>query len=83
MSGRGGAASSVDQNRRRPGAESLPEVSAKISSYFQVVCYLKATACAADLSKLIFLSRADGGKWMCPTARCRRDIHNEYVKIEK
>ena len=30
-----------------------------------------------------FWSGADGGKWMCPTARSRRDIHNEHVKIEK
>ena len=33
--------------------------------------------------KFHFLVRADGGKWMCPTARSRRDIYNEHVKIEK
>ena len=29
-----------------------------------------------------FQSGADGGKWMCPMARSRRDIHNEHVKSE-
>ena len=31
----------------------------------------------------MFWSGADGGKWMCPTARSRGDIYNEHVKIEK
>ena len=33
--------------------------------------------------KIKFLVLADGGKWMCPTARSRRDIHNEHVKTQK
>ena len=33
--------------------------------------------------KLISLVRADGGKWICPIARSRRDIHYEHVRIEK
>ena len=29
------------------------------------------------------MSGADGGKWMRPIARSRRDIYNEHVKSEK